>query len=114
MQHTMGKDSRREEVRVSGLPACRACMYSSVCLCVCRQILDFGLARAADQTFMMTPYVVTRYYRAPEVIVGMKYKENGGCGQMCVMCTFTCLSVLVWVCVRVWLDRALCIERGRG
>jgi len=26
---------------------------------------------------MMTPYVVTRYYRAPEVIVGMKYKENG-------------------------------------
>ena len=43
------------------------------------QILDFGLARAADQTFMMTPYVVTRYYRAPEVIVGMKYKENGEC-----------------------------------
>lgn len=26
---------------------------------------------------MMTPYVVTRYYRAPEVILGMKYKENG-------------------------------------
>lgn len=25
----------------------------------------------------MTPYVVTRYYRAPEVIVGMKYTENG-------------------------------------
>jgi c-Jun N-terminal kinase len=40
------------------------------------KILDFGLARAIDQTFMMTPYVVTRYYRAPEVIVGMKYKEN--------------------------------------
>ncbi len=41
------------------------------------KILDFGLARAADQSFNMTPYVVTRYYRAPEVIVGMKYKENG-------------------------------------
>ncbi len=41
------------------------------------KILDFGLARTADQTFNMTPYVVTRYYRAPEVIVGMKYKENG-------------------------------------
>ena len=41
------------------------------------QILDFGLARAADQAFNMTPYVVTRYYRAPEVIVGMKYTENG-------------------------------------
>jgi hypothetical protein len=25
----------------------------------------------------MTPYVVTRYYRAPEVIVTIKYKENG-------------------------------------
>ena len=40
------------------------------------KILDFGLARAVDHTVMMTPYVVTRYYRAPEVIVGMKYKEN--------------------------------------
>ena len=41
------------------------------------EILDFGLARTVDQMFQMTPYVVTRYYRAPEVIVGMKYKENG-------------------------------------
>lgn len=40
------------------------------------KILDFGLARTADQMFQMTPYVVTRYYRAPEVIVGMKYKQN--------------------------------------
>ena len=53
------------------------------------QILDFGLARTADQMFQMTPYVVTRYYRAPEVIVGMKYKENGEidisvCVRMCV------------------------------
>lgn len=32
------------------------------------KILDFGLARTAGTTFMMTPYVVTRYYRAPEVI----------------------------------------------
>lgn len=30
---------------------------------------------------MMTPYVVTRYYRAPEVILGMGYKENGECGR---------------------------------
>ncbi|CAB1333218.1 unnamed protein product, partial [Coregonus sp. 'balchen'] len=30
----------------------------------------------ACTNFMMTPYVVTRYYRAPEVILGMKYKEN--------------------------------------
>ena len=40
------------------------------------KILNFHMARAADQTFMMTPYVTTRYYRAPEVIIGMKYKEN--------------------------------------
>ena len=25
---------------------------------------------------MMTPYVVTRYYRAPEVILGMGYSSN--------------------------------------
>uniref|UniRef100_A0A8D8X6J4 Stress-activated protein kinase JNK n=1 Tax=Cacopsylla melanoneura TaxID=428564 RepID=A0A8D8X6J4_9HEMI len=43
------------------------------------KILDFGLARstqAAGSTFNMTPYVVTRYYRAPEVILEMGYKEN--------------------------------------
>lgn len=42
------------------------------------KILDFGLARATtgNNTFMMTPYVVTRYYRAPEVILGMGYTEN--------------------------------------
>lgn len=40
------------------------------------KILDFGLARTASTSFMMTPYVVTRYYRAPEVILGMGYKEN--------------------------------------
>uniref|UniRef100_A0A5F9CM49 Stress-activated protein kinase JNK n=2 Tax=Oryctolagus cuniculus TaxID=9986 RepID=A0A5F9CM49_RABIT len=40
------------------------------------KILDFGLARTACSSFMMTPYVVTRYYRAPEVILGMGYKEN--------------------------------------
>jgi len=37
------------------------------------KILDFGLARTATQSFSMTPYVVTRYYRAPEVILGMSY-----------------------------------------
>ena len=41
------------------------------------KILDFGLARTAGTSFMMTPYVVTRYYRAPEVILGMGYKANG-------------------------------------
>lgn len=40
------------------------------------KILDFGLARTCEATFMMTPYVVTRYYRAPEVILGMAYTES--------------------------------------
>ncbi|CAJ0930968.1 unnamed protein product, partial [Mesorhabditis belari] len=40
------------------------------------KILDFGLARSAGDSFMMTPYVVTRYYRAPEVILGMGYEAN--------------------------------------
>ncbi|XP_055546472.1 stress-activated protein kinase JNK-like isoform X2 [Wyeomyia smithii] len=37
------------------------------------KILDFGLARSVQNSFMMTQYVVTRYYRAPEVIVNMDY-----------------------------------------
>ena len=39
--------------------------------------MDFGLARATtgdDAT--MTQYVVTRNYRAPEVMLGLKYKHN--------------------------------------
>uniref|UniRef100_A0A8C6NZ13 Stress-activated protein kinase JNK n=1 Tax=Nothobranchius furzeri TaxID=105023 RepID=A0A8C6NZ13_NOTFU len=38
------------------------------------KILDFGLARTAATGLLMTPYVVTRYYRAPEVILGMGYQ----------------------------------------
>uniref|UniRef100_A0A8D2ZSN0 Stress-activated protein kinase JNK n=1 Tax=Scophthalmus maximus TaxID=52904 RepID=A0A8D2ZSN0_SCOMX len=40
------------------------------------KILDFGLARTAATGLLMTPYVVTRYYRAPEVILGMGYQSN--------------------------------------
>lgn len=41
------------------------------------KILDFGLARSQDNTTMnMTPYVVTRYYRSPEVALGMRYDPN--------------------------------------
>ena len=85
-------------------------MYTCTCMCgICSvhltvQILDFGLARTADQMFQMTPYVVTRYYRAPEVIVGMKYKENGQsqsehcvvhmCCVYYIICTCTCTCTL--------------------
>ncbi|CAH8596837.1 unnamed protein product [Dicrocoelium dendriticum] len=40
------------------------------------KILDFGLARTTSNSFTMTPYVVTRYYRAPEIILGIRYSEN--------------------------------------
>nr|APS85781.1 c-Jun N-terminal kinase [Brachionus koreanus] len=40
------------------------------------KILDFGLARTANSNFSMTPYVVTRYYRSPEIILGMAYSDN--------------------------------------
>lgn len=40
------------------------------------KILDFGLARTAGNNYAMTPYVVTRYYRSPEIILAMGYSEN--------------------------------------
>lgn len=41
------------------------------------KILDFGLARSRNNTHNnMTPYVVTRYYRSPEVVLGMQYGPN--------------------------------------
>lgn len=46
------------------------------------KILDFGLARTAATGLLMTPYVVTRYYRAPEVILGMGYQANGECRSL--------------------------------
>lgn len=39
------------------------------------KILDFGLARTRGHNHM-TPYVVTRYYRSPEVVLGMRYGPN--------------------------------------
>jgi serine/threonine protein kinase len=45
--------------------------------CTLLKILDFGLARTAGTSFAMTPYEVTRYYRSPEIILDMGYKENG-------------------------------------
>uniref|UniRef100_A0A673HJB0 Stress-activated protein kinase JNK n=1 Tax=Sinocyclocheilus rhinocerous TaxID=307959 RepID=A0A673HJB0_9TELE len=57
------------------------------------KILDFGLARTAGTSFMMTPYVVTRYYRAPEVILGMGYKENA-LAFMFVLCNHVRITTL--------------------
>uniref|UniRef100_A0A7E4ZXH6 Stress-activated protein kinase JNK n=1 Tax=Panagrellus redivivus TaxID=6233 RepID=A0A7E4ZXH6_PANRE len=40
------------------------------------KILDFGLARCDNENGIMTPCVVTRYYRAPEIILGIGYSTN--------------------------------------
>lgn len=34
------------------------------------KICDFGLARATPENNLMTEYVVTRWYRAPELLLG--------------------------------------------
>uniref|UniRef100_A0A671VLV6 Stress-activated protein kinase JNK n=1 Tax=Sparus aurata TaxID=8175 RepID=A0A671VLV6_SPAAU len=76
------------------------------------KILDFGLARTACTNFMMTPYVVTRYYRAPEVILGMKYKENAGqardlLSKMLVIdpeCRISVEAALNHPYIHVWYD----------
>ena len=45
--------------------------------CCTLKILDFGLARSRNgHNHNMTPYVVTRYYRSPEVVLGMRYGPN--------------------------------------
>uniref|UniRef100_A0A158R521 Stress-activated protein kinase JNK n=1 Tax=Syphacia muris TaxID=451379 RepID=A0A158R521_9BILA len=41
------------------------------------KILDYGLARRIETNERMSMYVVTRYYRAPEVILGLPYTEKG-------------------------------------
>lgn len=51
-------------------------VYSVVIPVLPLKILDFGLARSADAE--MTGYVVTRWYRAPEVILNwMHYTQTG-------------------------------------
>uniref|UniRef100_A0A8C9T614 Stress-activated protein kinase JNK n=1 Tax=Scleropages formosus TaxID=113540 RepID=A0A8C9T614_SCLFO len=78
------------------------------------KILDFGLARTACTNFMMTPYVVTRYYRAPEVILGMKYKENASqardlLSKMLVIdpeCRISVQEALNHPYIHVWYDPA--------
>uniref|UniRef100_A0A672Q4L2 Stress-activated protein kinase JNK n=1 Tax=Sinocyclocheilus grahami TaxID=75366 RepID=A0A672Q4L2_SINGR len=59
------------------------------------KILDFGLARTAATGLLMTPYVVTRYYRAPEVILGMGYQANVDVWSVgCIMAEIVRGSVL--------------------
>ena len=40
------------------------------------KIIDFGLAKPFDHINMLTPNILTRYYRAPEIILGIKYQAS--------------------------------------
>lgn len=63
------------------------------------QILDFGLARSTDAE--MTGYVVTRWYRAPEVILNwMHYTQTGK----------TIISVLHFISVLSWPVTFCCLS----
>ena len=42
------------------------------------KLCDFGSAMFQGEN-EVTPYLVSRYYRAPEVILGLKYGEPPGC-----------------------------------
>ena len=67
---------------------------------------------------MMTPYVVTRYYRAPEVILGMGYKENGEYRQdwkkpQClklVLLVITSFLLYPVNCMKYNIETELCID----
>jgi len=37
---------------------------------------DFGLSRAIEETDILTEYVVTRYYRAPEIMLSSHNVKN--------------------------------------
>lgn len=45
--------------------------------CECQvKIADYGLARCVDRKRSMSPHVVTRSYRPPEVALGQNYDET--------------------------------------
>uniref|UniRef100_A0A8C6YXM8 mitogen-activated protein kinase n=1 Tax=Nothoprocta perdicaria TaxID=30464 RepID=A0A8C6YXM8_NOTPE len=78
LQKIMGHEFSDEKIQylvyqmLKGLKVMMALPYCQL------KILDFGLARHADAE--MTGYVVTRWYRAPEVILNwMHYNQTGDC-----------------------------------
>lgn len=42
------------------------------------QVCDFGSAMSATEHNEITPYLQSRFYRAPEVMLGLKYGETPG------------------------------------
>jgi mitogen-activated protein kinase 1/3 len=56
------------------------------------KICDFGLARASGEgnNNMMTEYVVTRWYRAPEIILTWKHYTKSGFFLPFMFLCFSC------------------------
>lgn len=50
------------------------CVLLALRCCLQVKLCDFGSAMFAGDN-EVTPYLVSRFYRAPEVILGMKYGE---------------------------------------
>lgn len=78
------------------------------------KILDFGLARTAATSFAMTPYVVTRYYRSPEIILAMGYKENGLIFVVSDLVYFRLKDLLKFVLADIWSVGCIFGEMLRG
>ena len=49
------------------------------------KLCDFGSAMFSGDN-EITPYLVSRFYRAPEVILGLPYGQSmGGAGRSCLL-----------------------------
>uniref|UniRef100_A0AAG5D9T5 Stress-activated protein kinase JNK n=1 Tax=Anopheles atroparvus TaxID=41427 RepID=A0AAG5D9T5_ANOAO len=74
------------DLKPSNIVVCKNCSL---------KILDFGLARSVQTSFTMTQYVVTRHYRAPEIILNMEYDTKVDIWSIgCIMAELITGSVL--------------------
>lgn len=51
------------------------------------KLCDFGSAMLSGDN-ELTPYLVSRFYRAPEVILGLKYGEFSACPELMIPAEF--------------------------
>ena len=65
-------------------------VFEVACLLPVAQICDLGSAfRETDPENMPTPYLVSRFYRAPEIILGLKHTvaiDMWSVGTPCLFC----------------------------
>ncbi|KAL0910010.1 hypothetical protein M5K25_020931 [Dendrobium thyrsiflorum] len=70
------------------------------------KICDFGLARTTSETDFMTEYVVTRWYRAPELLLNSsvmkQYSQLRIVNNHCFSALFVLELLVVVLIVSVW------------